>query len=781
METFLGACRLALFAGTLGVLLVALTVFHVLPTSQGAGSYAMGVVAIALMAYALAAFALRLSESSTKSDSQSSPRFSKRVDDFQNALSDVSEGQAHYHELLNAQPVLISRQSENGNLTYVNTAFCNAFAVSSSEILGQPIQPKVLALAEDETVAAMRTLTSATRIELLETTNGQRWIAWEEYKLRGKTSESQQLLRIGRDVTEANVAATELNKAREAAEAANKAKSRFLAAVSHEIRTPMNGIIGMSSLLLDTKQTPEQQTYTNAITQSSRVLMRLIDELLDFSRIEAGKLALESQPFNISDTIRNAVELMAPHAHQRNLEIAWWVESDVPDELRGDETRVRQILLNLISNAIKFTDSGGVCISANCLDLTNEEASTNQCKLAISVKDTGIGLSPSECAMVFKEFEQTEKALERKESGSGLGLTISQQLAKAMDGEIRVDSTPGKGSKFTAELSFIAPQKPKQQPETVVKFPREKRSLKFEETLQVDLSGLRALLAFDRHIERKAMADVLLSNGASVIECAAQDAVTSVENAHASGSPLNRIIVDSTGDGVLASSALARARELAEPEPVRGVVLVNPVTRAHMDEYRSNGFESYLVRPVRPSALLEQVSKNFPVTEPGEDTSNRAPSENNQLHPHSPIAGKLILLVEDNELNTLLASRLIEKLGGAVITVDNGVAAVDYMRDNLERPNGMPDLILMDILLPKLGGVEAMQKIKEICSKAQTKSHVPSLCPPIVALTANVLPEDKRRYKSAGFDGYLAKPFEPEELENLVRHWLTTPKNASLA
>jgi signal transduction histidine kinase len=239
-----------------------------------------------------------------------------------------------------------------------------------------------------------------------------------------------------------------MREARDFAERTAQARTSFLANMSHEIRTPMNGILGMASLLLETSQTPEQQTYAHAIDQSARTLLALIDEILDFSKIEAGKLELSEAPFAIESCIQCAVELLAPRAHEKGLEMAWSVDPELPKLVAGDEARVRQILLKLLSNAVKFTDTGGVCVSA----LARPEPDLNAVRVEIAVEDTGIGLSRSDMQGLFSEFEQADAAIRRRNGGTGLGLAISMQLARAMRGEIRVLSAPGKGSTFTVDI-----------------------------------------------------------------------------------------------------------------------------------------------------------------------------------------------------------------------------------------------------------------------------------------------------------------------------------------
>jgi CheY-like chemotaxis protein len=514
--------------------------------------------------------------------------------------------------------------------------------------------------------------------------------------------------------------------------------------MSHEIRTPMNGILGMASLLLETPQTPEQQTYACAIDQSARTLLALIDEILDFSKIEAGKLELTEAPFAIETCIQGAVELLAPRAHEKGLEMAWSVDPQLPKLVSGDEARVRQILLNLLSNAVKFTDTGGVCLSASA----KGEPDSVSVRVEMVVEDTGIGLSPEDMQGLFAEFEQADAAVRRRTGGTGLGLAISMQLARAMGGEIRVLSAPGKGSTFTVDilLKRVAPVA--------------------AETAERAVEAGHVLLAFDRPLERRALSYALSCAGVSAAEADFAAAEFALETAVRRGEPFDRIVIDSSEGAAPAGRLLAKARDLLPQRKVRGIVLVNVLARAGLSEFRAAGFDAYLVRPVRPTSMMQQLGLHQPLHV--DDTSHEEQGPRQPAPSAADDPRRRVLLAEDNEINALLAKRVLEKCGFDYVAVKNGEEAIAAVRDVLAGEAPSLDLVLMDIFMPKLDGIEAARAIKELYAAWTGGSGA---VPPIVALTASAFAEDKKHYLESGMDDYLAKPFDKASLEAVLKRW----------
>lgn len=677
---------------------------------------------------------------------------------------ELSENKANYRALLDAQADIILRQDRHQRLTFANASFYRLFGLTPQDALGKPFSPTVLETEPETSPIGAPSY----RAQCLLTVDGPRWIAWESHELPpGEDGVCEQQL-VGRDITEERKIADELYEARNQAEAANRAKSRFLAAMSHEIRTPMNGILGMANLLSDTKLTPEQKTYAAAIDRSARTLLGLIDEILDFSKIEAGKLVIDQSPFSLADCVQSSVELMAPRAFEKNIELAWIMDPDLSGEVIGDEVRVRQVLLNLISNAIKFTDDGGVIVSVRRRSPTPKSgtqiAAANAVPgvgFSIEVRDTGIGLTPDDMAELFQEFEQADAARRRGSGGTGLGLAISKRLVTAMNGCIRVEATPGRGTTFIVDMTLPrSRQKPSRQQLNA-------------DASSVGFSG-KVLLACDRRLERRALADLLHYHGISAVESDSDEALAAIRAASALGAPFDRLIVDADWDAARAAEALSAACEGSAE--AKGLVMIDAMSRAGYAYFRDAGFHAYLIRPVRPEAVLRQLavpgsSVKQAVDVPGHPASSqpaRLPAPRNRL-PSPPEHRPLVLLAEDNEINQLVATRILEKARFDIVPVKDGAAAVAWFSDALQSATArIPDVVLMDLFMPGMDGDEASQRIKSMFASAAGKATGRG-CPPIIALTAHAFAEDRQRCLDAGFDGYLAKPFEPADLVETLR------------
>src|SRR5215475_1303737 len=372
----------------------------------------------------------------------------RRLEERAEALSDrnweLKEAEERARSFLEAQGDMIVRRDGDGRITYANDAFCALAGRARETLAGSGFKLDV----REEGEAAV--LADGTRVydQKIAAPEGARWIAWREVTVRGSSAEHTETQSVGRDVTDRAETERALADARDQAEAANRAKSRFLAMVSHEIRTPLNGILGMAGLMLDTALTPEQATYAKAIKTSGDTLLSLIEEILDFSKIEAGKLDLEARAFAPATLIEETVELLSPRAHDKGIEIAAYVDDRVPAQVTGDAARLRQVLLNLAGNAIKFTEQGGVAVTV--------EPGIWPDEIELAVRDTGVGIAPEAQARVFREFEQADDGSTRRYGGTGLGLAITKRIVERMGGRIDLDSTPGRGSTFTVTLPLPA-------------------------------------------------------------------------------------------------------------------------------------------------------------------------------------------------------------------------------------------------------------------------------------------------------------------------------------
>lgn len=668
---------------------------------------------------------------------------------------ELRESETRYRDLLDHQGDIIMRRDDARRLTFVNDAFCRAFGMNQRDVIGRVFEPVVLEGMSEEEVLALPLDDSPRRYEQsIETADGPRWFAWEEFPVRDEKDRIKEIQCVGRDITERRNEESVLQDARDEAESANRSKSRFLAAMSHEIRTPMNGILGMTGLLVDTELTAEQSTYARAINSSAKTLLSLIDEILDFSKIEAGKLELRPVPFALADAVQGVVELLAPRAYDKGLQIGWYVDPDLPVSMIGDEIRIRQILMNLVSNAIKFTDKGGVTLEV----VAEEEAKqmAGMVPVSFTVRDTGVGLEPEALGTIFGEFEQADSGPARRHGGTGLGLAISKRLVEMMQGDITVASDMGRGSVFTVMVPFTAA----------------KDTTTLREIWR-PATGRKILLIGDGELEANAVESLLMRSGCDVVRARPAEAAVEVWSAADRGAPFDAVIADANGlDG--SANILAQARDArGHAGDVKSIVMIDPHQRGEISKFKGLGFDAYLVRPARPASLFAQLrseadTDDVQVECRGElgKVNDGAPKQNQEAHK------RRVLLAEDNDINALLARKMLERVECDVVHARNGEEATRAAKAAFSSPGGRFDLILMDIHMPEMDGLEATRKILELYGNSPISS---SGRPPIIALTANAFPEDREQYLEAGLDDYLAKPFEREELDALLEKWTQEP------
>jgi PAS domain S-box-containing protein len=535
--------------------------------------------------------------------------------------------------LLDAQGDVIVRREASGCITYANDAFCALMGQAREELTGTRFLP---AVRQQGTIAE---LDDGTRLhdQELETANGARWIAWRESAVSGGggAGDTQS---VGRDITERVRNAQALREARDQSEAANRAKSRFLAMVSHEIRTPLNGILGMSDLLLETELSAEQTTYARAVKTSGDALMSLIEEILDFSKIEAGKLDLEPRPFGLRTLVEDVAELLAPRAQAKGLEIAVYVADDVPGEVVGDATRVRQVLLNLTGNAIKFTERGGAAIVV--------ERAVQPDGVTFAVRDTGIGIAEDAQQRIFLEFEQAEGGPTRRFGGTGLGLAISKRIVERMGGAMSLTSAPGAGSTFC----FSVP------------LPRAEGSAGPLPAPRLDAAAV--LIVAPGPVEAPLIARRLGGWGART--CLVGD--ERVAAALLPERPWDTILVDHAL-GRPALDALARHAAIRQR-----LVVLTPADRGDWPALRAAGFTDYLVKPVRAASLAARLSGEAQCAE-GEGAAARAFADAT-ADEGAAGGGLSVLVAEDNEINALLTRALLLRLGHRPTLAATGAIAV---------------------------------------------------------------------------------------------------------
>jgi signal transduction histidine kinase/CheY-like chemotaxis protein len=636
---------------------------------------------------------------------------------------ELQEAEQRVRSLFESQGDLIVLRDTEGRITFANDAYCELAAQPREALIGSPFTLRVLEQGPTTLEPSGTRVHDQKVVGLL----GPRWIAWREGLVRSDAGQAAELQCIGRDVTDRTETERVLAEARDHADAASRAKSRFLAMASHEIRTPLNGILGMSALLLDTALTPEQMTYVKAVKTSGDALLGLIEGLLDYSKIEAGKIDLEHRPFALAPLIEDITELLAPRAQARKLEIAAYVDERLPVEVIGDAGRLRQVLLNLAGNAIKFTSTGGVALMV--------EPGTGPDEIRFLVRDTGIGIAPEARQRIFREFEQADDRIARSYGGTGLGLNISERIVKRMGGRITLESQPGAGSTFEVCIPLRAVEG-KDSGQRAFAAP--------------DLTGQSIMLVAPQSIEASLVARRLQRWGGHtcmISDIAVAEALLPERSWHA-------VLFDRA----LGAKEVEALAEAARAHATLRIVMFTPAARheLQLSSAASSPFTGYLVKPLRGASLAARLSMTPEVAAPS--LADDALIEPPAATPAAPVApGLSVLVAEDNEINALLMRSLLTRLGHHAVITTNGEEALESWLS--ARSAGAPyDLVLMDIQMPQLDGIETTRRIRDL------ESGQPGLRTPILALTANTLVEDRYACFEAGMDGFLIKPLDRAKL-----------------
>ena len=644
------------------------------------------------------------------------------------STQDLARQHAYLDALIASTPVAIAVLDGRRSIRSVNPAFETLFGYSTAEAVGASIDALIVPdslRSESSDLEARARAGEIVRVEIERRRKDGRPIQVRLSAAAVKAAPEGGLVALYEDISDRKAAEQAMRAARELAERVARARSAFLANMSHEIRTPMNAVLGFVELVLDTELQVEQRRALELVRSSSEALLTILNDILDYSKIEAEHLELESIPFDLPKVVHATATLLAVRAREKHLELTVDVPPDVPHIMRGDPTRVRQVLMNLIGNAIKFTEQGEVDVSAAVVGYHDDRTSVR-----FRVRDTGIGISDEQLATIFDEFTQADASMTRRYGGTGLGLAISRKLVALMGGQLSVTSEVGRGSEFSFTL----------------RLPVERSAAAATPGRAASLGGRRLLVVDDNETNRRILRDMLGAEGVAVHEAARADAgLTALRRAAAAGTPFDIAILDAQmpdQDGFELAAAVRADPDLAA---TKLLILTSAGQRGDGERCRQMGIQAYLTKPIARADLIEAVGTVLLEAPP----AGAAPA---LITRHSIAESRhtlRILLAEDNLVNQQVATAMLVKRGHQVDVVGNGREAVDAIGTHDY------DLVLMDIQMPEMDGFAATQAIRALPRGRSL---------PIIALTAHALSGERERCLERGMTGYLAKPFKAHDL-----------------
>jgi len=673
-----------------------------------------------------------------------------RFEKLEDKAWELSESEERYRSIAEAFDDLLVMRDQSGKILFCNPEFSTSFGKTVLEITNTYFAPVPKHFSNskeqmDKSNGLGAGLGLETREVAFETNEGLKWFSWLDLPVRGEGNNGAVILSVARDITSYKFAEQTLEEARGKAEQANRAKTRFLAMVSHEMRTPLNGVLGMSKLLNGTNITDEQKTYIDSISSSGSSLLHLIEEMLDITMIEAGRFKLQEKNIDIRQLMSDIVELISPRAYSKNIGLGLFVDSKMPQIVHTDPARLKQIIINLLGNAIKFTQTGGVALQCR---VGNIDTFNNTANIIFKVVDTGPGLNPEDQKRIFQEFERVDDENTRNVDGAGLGLAISKAIADQLGGELKLVSSSENGSTFALDLTL-----------NFVPDVNEKT------TIRSSLRGKKILLVMNNLMEADCLQKQIKSNGGVVNHIIN---LAGIKAALKNDDEYDAVIFDPKSfenkdtnavlDGFTNRIKTFGHKNLSRKKDLQVIVLMDPAERKKLHRLLGKGADAYLIRPVRETSLLNVLSADFI-----KETAEKEYEEqlNNQVTSQvieQQLLGKTILLAEDNDINKMLVTACLTKAGAKVEHAANGALAVKLFKASKY------DAVLMDMHMPVLDGIAATIEIRNL-----ERDQNITTATKIIALTADDQQSSRQNAFDAGMDDFLQKPIDPTVLVKILK------------